>query len=442
MKNNLLEGSIPKHMIRLALPSIIGMLSLVIFNITDTYFVSQLGDNALAAMGYTFPVIMIVGSISSGISAGASSMLSRAKGANDNHLMKRIATDGILLSLITVALVSVIGLVAVKPIFIALGASGEVLELVTSYMKIWFMFVAVAMTPPVVDSYMRALGDMIRPLFVMLTCAIINIILDYFLIFGVWIFPELGIQGAAIATVIARAFGMVLTLYFITSKYGLINFEYYNKTELFKSWGSIMLIGFPSIFTLIMPQILRTIMTSLASSQSDYYVAAMAASLRIESFPIIILAGVGMSLIPLIGQNWGAKKYERVYEVRKTAIKMAIGYGLAVFIFFMITSKHLATIFTSNQITIDSIVSYLNIMIIGSVGVALANWMSKAFTTIGKPKFTLAINAGGVGLFVIPLAFIGFMFNGFIGMLIFVSFGNIALGISSVFLSYKYLKPE
>lgn len=99
-KHNLLEGSIAKHMLRLALPSIGGMLGFTIFNLTDTYFVSALGIDALAAMGFTFPIVLVVGAVSGGLSAGAGSMLSRAKGAGDKHLMQRIATDGILLSLI------------------------------------------------------------------------------------------------------------------------------------------------------------------------------------------------------------------------------------------------------------------------------------------------------------------------------------------------------
>jgi len=441
MKNNLLEGSIPKHMLRLALPSIIGMFSFVIFNITDTYFVSQLGDDALAAMGFTFPVVMIVGSVSSGISAGASSMLSRAKGANDHHLMNRIATDGILLSLITVALISVIGLISVRPLFELLGAEGNVLDLTVKYMNIWFMFVVVAMTPPVVDSYMRALGDMVRPLMVMLVCALLNVVLDYLLIFGIGIFPELGIQGAALATVISRSFGMVLTLFFITTKYKLIDFKYEYKGELIKSWQSIMLLGFPSIFTMIMPQILRQVMTTLAASQSKLYVAAMAASMRIESFPMMILTGVGMSLIPLIGQNWGAGKYDRAYEVRKTSLKLAAVYAVVVLGFFIIAAPSLATIFSDEATTIQGITWYLNIMVLGSVGVALANWMSRAFTTIGKARFTLGINVIGVGFIIIPMALIGFYLNGFLGMLYFVAAGQIIQGIGSVALSYKYMKP-
>ncbi|HPQ46382.1 MAG TPA: MATE family efflux transporter, partial [Clostridia bacterium] len=171
-ERDLLTGSIPKHLIRLALPSIGGMFSFVIFNLTDTYFVSQLGTNALAAMGFTFPVVLIVGAVSNGISMGAASLLSRAKGAGDHHKMERIATDGILLSLVFVVLVSIVGLYTMDPVFKLLGAEPDIIPLIKQYMSIWYGFVFVFVMPPVTDSCMRASGDMLRPFIVMLICAV------------------------------------------------------------------------------------------------------------------------------------------------------------------------------------------------------------------------------------------------------------------------------
>ena len=204
---NVLEGSIKQHMLKMAIPSMVGMFAITVFNITDTYFVSKLGTDALAAMGFTFPVVMIIGSISGGISMGAGSVLARATGRGDHHKSQRIATDGILLSLLMVLVVSLLGLVFIEDIFRALGAEGESLNLVVDYMTIWFLGAVVAIVPPVSDSSMRALGDMIRPLIVMLSVAILNVILDPILIFGLLGAPALGIRGAVIATVISRAIG-------------------------------------------------------------------------------------------------------------------------------------------------------------------------------------------------------------------------------------------
>jgi len=441
-KNDLLEGSIIHHLLRLALPSIGGMLAFTIFNITDTYFVSALGVDALAAMGYTFPVVMIVGAVSAGISAGASSRLARAKGAGDKHLMQRIATDGILLSLIGVVIFATVGLLTMDKVFTLLGADEVTLPLVKEYMVIWYSMVVVVVMPPVSDSCLRASGDMIRPFIVMLVCAVFNIILDPLLIHGYWIFPAMGIRGAALATIISRSLGMITTLYFASVHHKLINFKYNSIKELFDSWKSILILGIPSITTRLMPQVLRTIMTSLAAAAGgSVAVAALAAGTRIESFPNMVSFGIGLALIPLIGQNWGAKQYERAYQAKRYAIVFGIIYGVAIFIISLPLAKPVIRIFTDDVDVIRHSSYYLWILLFSSAGFHITNWVSTAFTTIGRPRFTLLINVLGIGCVSIPLTILGNYLYGFIGMLVGLTAAQIIMGVISVILASRFIRP-
>lgn len=435
-QHDLLKGSIPKHILRLALPSIAGMFSFVIFNLTDTYFVSQLGTNALAAMGYTFPIVMIVGAISSGISMGAASLLSRAKGAKDFHLMQRIATDGILLSLLFVAIVSIVGIFTMDEVFTLLGASSKTLPLIKDYMLIWYGFVIVIVTPPVCDSCMRASGDMIRPFIVMSICAVFNIILDPLLIHGYWIFPELGIRGAALATIIARSLGMVATLSFAHFHHHLISFKFDKIGELFDSWKGILKIGIPSITVLLMPQLLRSILTKLVSStEGAIGVAAIAVGTRTESFITMIPYGIGLALVPIIGQNWGALKIERVQITRKYITKLAIVYGLIMFILIIPFAKPVSCIFTDNEQVVTKSAYYLWIMTFGMIGLTITNWISRIFTTIGRPFWTVIINVVGILFVIIPLTFLGKALFGYIGILLGICFGQILVAIFAILLS-------
>jgi len=442
-KNDLLTGNIAGHLTRLALPSIGGMLGFVIFNITDTYFVSALGINALSAMGFTFPVILIVGAISSGISAGAASKLSRAKGAGDKHLMQRIASDGILLSLIGVAIFSTVGLLSMDWVFTKLGADAQTLPLVKQYMTVWYSMVVVVVMPPVVDSCMRASGDMVRPLIVMLICAGFNIILDPLLIHGYWIFPAMGIQGAALATVISRTLGMFATLFFASHHHKLINFKYNNIGELFASWKSILTLGIPSITTQLMPQVLRTVLTTLAAAAGgSIAVAALAVGTRMESFPNIVSAGMRLALIPLVGQNWGANKYDRAYKAKRYSIIFSIAYGAFMFILALFVAAPIVRIFTDSPEVVEYASYYLWIVLFASAGLNITYMMSSVFTTIGKPKFTFYINVFGTGLIVIPLTYLGNYLYSFVGMLFGLAIGQILLGAICVMLSNKYMKPE
>lgn len=430
-------------MLRLALPSIAGMFSFTIFNFTDTYFVSQLGTNALAAMGFTFPIVMLVGAISSGISMGAASLLSRAKGAKDFHLMQRIATDGILLSLIFVAVISLVGIFTMNPVFTLLGADKETLPLVKKYMVIWYAFVVVAVTPPVCDSSMRASGDMIRPFIVMLICAVFNIILDPLLIHGYWIFPKMGIQGAAVATIISRSFGMIATLSFAHFHHKLISFKYESVKELLTSWKGILRIGLPSTTVQLMPQLLRSIFTILvASVGGTAAVAAIAVGTRVESFVNLIIFGVGLALVPLAGQNWGAKKYDRVYETRKKAIVFALIYCFIMFLIALPFAKPVSTIFTKDPEVLNYSVYYLWIMLVGLIGLTITNWMSRMFTTIGRPIWTVIINVAGTLFILIPLAFLGKAVYGYIGILGGVALGQIILGIIAFVLAKYKMNPD
>ncbi len=442
-ERDLLKGSIPKHILHLSLPSIVGMFSFVIFNLTDTYFVSQLGTNALAAMGFTFPIVLIVGAISTGISMGAASLLSRAKGAGNFHLMQRIATDGILLSLIFVILVSLVGIFTMDEVFSLLGAGLDTLPLVKDYMLIWYGFVFVFVMPPVCDSCMRASGDMVRPFIVMSICAVFNIVLDPFLIHGYWFFPALGIKGAAWATMIARFLGMIATLSFAHFHHHLISFKYRNIKELFNSWKGILRIGIPSTSVLLMPQLLRSVMTNLVSTTGGTVaVAAIAVGTRTESFITMIPAGIGLALVPLIGQNWGADKFDRVLETRKFAIKFALIYGLIMFFLFIPLAKPISRIFTNDEQVVLNSAYYLWIMTFGLIGLTITNWMSRIFTTIGRPVWTVVINVIGIAVIVIPLAILGKVIYGYIGILAGVCIGQILVGIWSVILANKKMHPD
>ena len=277
---DLLNGSVKKHLFKMTLPTIGGMLAFSIFNLTDTYFVSKLGTESLAAMGFTFPVAMVVGSIASGMSLGSGSALARAMGQKDHHLMGRIVTDGILLSIVSVIIISIIGLLTQDPLFTLLGADSTTLPLVKEYMTIWYICVGVVIMPPVGDASMRAMGDMMRPFIVMLTCAVINIILDPILIFRLFGLPAMGIKGAAIATIISRFAGMITTLSFVHFHYGLIDFKYDSFKELIDSWKQILYVGVPGIIIRLFPQLLRGTLTSLTSSIGGMTAVAAIATVR------------------------------------------------------------------------------------------------------------------------------------------------------------------
>lgn len=157
---------------------------MMVFNLTDTFFVSRLGTEELAAMGFTFAAVMIVGALAIGFSTGAASITSRALGAGNRTLASRTVSDGLVLTIFGTVVGSILGYLSITPVFSMLGAHGRVLELVRGYMQVWYLGAVFAILPPVTDSSLRAAGDMVRPVIVMIASAMMNVALDPILIFG------------------------------------------------------------------------------------------------------------------------------------------------------------------------------------------------------------------------------------------------------------------
>jgi len=438
----LTAGHLPRQLWRLTVPTIGGMFAITIFNITDTFFVSRLGTEALAAMGFTFPVIMCVGSFAMGISMGAGSVLARAVGRGDLHLTQRTATDGIFLSIAMVAIISLAGWFTIDPLFTLLGASPTELPMVRQYMRIWYAGVIAVVMPPVSDSCMRATGDMIRPLIVMIVCALINVILDPILIYGLLGCPRLGIAGAAYATVFSRCVGMITTLSFLHFHAHLLDLHTPKWHEVIASWKRILQMGIPNATTYLITPLCRGLLTRIAATTGGTAgVAAFAAGTRIESFLFIIGIAISIALMPIVGQSWGAQRYNRVNLARWYANRLALRYGLVSWIACLILGKLAARLFSTDPQVVHWTTWYLWIITFGHAGLHICNWTSAQLNAIGKAKSaTLVSLAGNLGL-VVPFAYLGQYLHGYTGMLFGICVGQLLAGGLSAILGKMLLRP-
>jgi len=439
---DLTKGSIKKNIVSLAVPMIGGSLAFTLFNITDTYFVGKLGTDALAAMGFTFPVILIASAISMGITTGSMSVLSRAAGLNDQAKLKRITTDGLLLSVMVVILFAIFGLSTMDSVFRLLGADEHVLPLVKDYMTIWYACNMVVMMPPLSDSAMRAVGDFKRPMIVMMVCAGLNVILDPIMIFGLFGFPAMGIRGAALATVISRFFGMLTTLYFLGFHHKLIDWSRPQLKQVSQSWKEILKIGVPGMGVTLFPQLLRSVLTALAASVGGAAaVAAIAVGSRIEGFVNIAISAIGVSIVPIVGQNWGAGHYDRVEEMRRLLNRYAPGLGLASLIVINLAARPLASLFTQDPEVMGYALTYLRWILIGFIGMNLYNWNGQAMNAIGKTMWTLGINAGGTVLVMMPALYLGARVS-FGWMMAGLAIAQILVGLFAIGIGRKQLQAS
>jgi putative MATE family efflux protein len=428
--SQILTGNVKKQMFRLTLPSIGGMLAIMIFNLTDTYFVSKLGTDHLAAMGFIFPVVMIVGTITMGFSTGSTSIISRSIGAGDYSKARRTTSDGLFLTAIMAFIVGIFGYYNITNIFSFMGASGNVLSHITDYMEIWFLSAMVIIMPPLSDDCLRASGDTLKPFYVMLTCGIINFILDPLLIFGIGPFPQLGIKGAAIATIIARFMGMCVSLYFLNYHAKLIEWSLPSFSALINSWKQIIILGIPSAITHMLNPLSQAFYIKMAViTGGTIAVASLSAGTRIMNFMSIFPMAFGIAIIPFVGQNYGAGNHERVDKVRNMTVNLSFIYSFLTFILLYFISDSIASIFSSDRSVIDLCSFYLLFACLEYQGIYLCVLTSQMLNTAGKPKPVLVLNLSRVFLFILPCIYFGSKFFGFSGLVYGMITGNILAGI-------------
>ncbi len=424
----------------MTLPGIGGMLAIMIFNLTDTWYVSRLGTDQLAAMGFTFAVVMAVGALAMGFSSGAASIISRALGAKNRKLAARTVSDGLVLTIFGTVVISAVGYFSIDPLFSLLGAEGRVLELVHEYMQIWFLFAVAAIMPPVSDGCLRAAGDMVRPVIVMCLCALLNVILDPILIFGWGPVPALGMKGAAIATVIARALGGSVSLILLHIKHRLIDWTVPHTRELVQSWREIIRLGIPAAITQALNPIAQGFYIRIAAGVGGVQaVAAMATGTRIEAFLLIIAMAYGTTIVPFVGHNYGAAAHHRVQEVRRISTWFALLYSAVAFLLLLPTAKFMSGWFSSDPLIIHLSAIYLIIAVTGHTGVYLSMWLSKMLNVIGKPRPVLGINLSRVFLFIIPLSLLGSRLAGFTGLVAGIALGNLLSGGLAYWVTHRQL---
>ena len=181
----------------MTLPMIVGILAVLSISVADTYFIGQLGVEELAALSFTFPVVFSLASVAIGLGVGASSVVSRAIGAQNEREVRRLATDSLILAVLIVGALATLGLLTIEPLFGLLGARPEQMVHIVAYMRIWYPGMVLLAVPMVANNILRATGDALSPSAIMVMAAVINIAVDPVLIFGLGPIPALGMEGAA-----------------------------------------------------------------------------------------------------------------------------------------------------------------------------------------------------------------------------------------------------
>lgn len=377
------------------------------FNLVDTYFVGQLGTNELAAMGFTFPIVSVIFSIAVGIGIGVSAVVSKAIGEGDQTQVKRLTTDSLVLSLLVVAFFLALGFLTMEPIFRLLGATDELLPLVRTYMTIWYSGMIFVVIPMSGNAAIRATGDTQTPSMVMIAAFLLNLILDPIFIFGWGPIPRMELAGAAYATVFSRFLTTAIALWVLHFREGMISFEYPKLSEIWQSWRQVLFIGMPAAGANIILPIGVAIITRMVAQFGAAAVAAFAVAQRVDGLVLAVLMALATVLAPVIGQNLGAGKQDRVRESIRLSSMFALAWGVGMAVILALAARPIATIFNPDPAVIETVTLYLWIAPIGYGFYGIIRLSNAALNVLNRPLLASGLMLTQMFVFLIPLTFLG-----------------------------------
>ena len=434
--NSMLEGNIKQTLMNMTLPMVMGMLMLMTFGLVDTFFVSLLGTQELAAISFTFPVTFTVISLNIGLGIGISAVIGRLLGSNDHANARLVATAALMTVLCLVGLLSVIGFLTIDPIFILLGASPELLIHIHDYMSIWYIGAIFLALPMSGNSVLRASGDTKTPSMIMAAGGAINALLDPLLIFGYGPIEGMGIKGAAIATAIAWGVGLIWVLILLVKRNLMIP-RLLLPREFLMNVKGIFTIGIPAAGANMLTPIAVGVVTAIVADFGDAAVAAWGVGGRLESIACIIMFALSMTLPPLISKNFGANKIDSVYSAYKTAIVFILCIQLVIFSLLYLVSDYIANVFTNDVSVASLIILFMTIVPLGYGAQGVVVLTNSAFNAIHKPMAALILNTLRLFIFFVPFCYLGSIWYGLMGLFVGAVLANTVMAALS-FMWFRY----
>ena len=392
---------ITRLIIKMSLPLMISMLIQALYNIVDSMFVARVSETALTAVSLAFPLQNLLIAFGVGTGVGMASYLSRKLGEKDTETATKAAGNGITLAVITWVLFAILGLTIVKPFMALFTDDAELLGLSTSYSEIVMIFSFFMLLSMMNERILQGTGDSFSSMLSQMTGAITNIILDPVFIF---VF-KMGVNGAAIATVIGQAVGCAVSLYFvIRNKYIKIKPQHLKLEK--RMVASIYSVGAPTIITNSIGTVMTGAMNAILIGFSTTAVSVFSVYFKLQSFVFMPIFGLSSGMVPIIAYNYGARKKKRVMSTIYIGTIIAIGIMVVGTIVFNLFPEALLSLFSATVEMYRLGVPALRIISLCFVSAAISIGLGSSFQATGYGLGTMIVSISRQLLVLIPTAYI------------------------------------
>ena len=345
---DLTAGSIPIHVRDLALPASIGLFFQTMYNVVDTFYAGRVSETALAAVGLSFPVFLLVIAASSGLSRGSAGLISNAIGAKLDDDRRRYTLQSLSLALCLAVVLTIVGLQIASPIFQSLGAEGDYLDLANAYIVPIFLGSVFFIIGGVCNAILTSSGDTKTYGCVLIAGFFLNLIFDPWFMYGGYGVPAMGVAGIAWATILIHCLGAIYLLSTVIRR-GLLEFSSARDfVPHLKTWWEIAVQALPATFNIMSIAIGFFSINWFLKRYGVEAVAAYAATTRIEQIALMPTFGLYAAIMAMVGQNNGAGKIPRIWETMRFCVRYGVIVNVTMSILMFLFAPQLMDIFTDD----------------------------------------------------------------------------------------------
>lgn len=397
---------IPKLLFQMSLPMIISMLIQALYNVVDSIFVAQINENALTAVSLVFPVQNLMIAIAVGTSVGVNALLSRNLGERDFESANSAARNGLFLSFISYIFVAVVGALSAHTFMRVQTNDAQIVEYGTTYMTIVTVCCFGCFMQIMFERLLQSTGRTFQTMISQATGAIINIIMDPILIFGLFGFPKLGVAGAGLATIFGQIVGMFLSMFMNIKMNKEINISFKGFRPSSTTIKKIYAVGVPTIVMQSIGSIMTFGFNKILLMFTPTATAVFGVYFKLNSFIFMPVFGLNNGMVPIVAYNYGARRKDRIAQTIKLSVITAVCMMLIGLALFMLIPAQLLSLFNASADMLAIGVPALRIICISFLFAGYCIIIGSVFQALGNGVYSLIISLARQLFAILPAAFI------------------------------------
>lgn len=401
-------GTMPVNrlLVSMSLPMMISMLVQALYNIVDSVFVSYINENALTAVSLAFPIQSLLIAFGVGTGVGVNALLSRSLGEKDYETANRAAVNGLFLAAVTYAVFLVVGLFIARPFYLSQTRDEQIVEYGVQYLSIVCIFSIGMLLQMMLEKLLQSTGKTMFTMITQSVGALINIVFDPILIFGLFGFPKMGVAGAAAATIFGQCAGGGLALFF--------NLKYNHEISLrFKGFkpdlrviGRIYAVGLPSIVMQAIGSVMTYGMNRILIGFTSTATAVFGIYFKVQSFVFMPVFGLNNGMVPIIAYNYGAGRRDRVIRTVELSVVYALAIMAAGLAVFQLAPQFLLGLFNASEHMLAIGIPALRIISLGFLFAAFGVVSSSFFQALGNGVYSMFVSLTRQLIVLLPAAWI------------------------------------